>query len=180
MTKRNSTQYLLQLMIPVLLLAACCSDCKVEDKESEKVIISSMLDSMNVAASQADFDRYFSFYAEDAVFMGTDATERWDKKSFIEWSKPYFDRGKAWSFTAVKRNIIFEKSGKLAWFDELLDTQMKICRGSGVVEKVGRQWKIKQYVLSMTIPNSRVDSIIPIKGAEEDSLLRLWKQKQVK
>lgn len=135
-----------------------------------------MLDSLNTAAAQADFSRYFSFYADDAVFMGTDATERWNKKSFMEWSKPYFDRGKAWSFTAVKRNILFDESGKMAWFDELLDTQMKICRGSGVVVKKGNDWKIKQYVLSITIPNSVADSIISVKSAEEDSLLKAWGQ----
>jgi hypothetical protein len=44
-------------------------------------------------------------------------------------------------------------TGKTAWFDELLNTQMKICRGSGVLVKIGQEWKIKQYVLSMTIPN---------------------------
>jgi hypothetical protein len=30
---------------------------------------------------------------------------------------------------------------------------MKICRGSGVVVKIDGKWKIKHYVLSMTIPN---------------------------
>jgi hypothetical protein len=29
-----------------------------------------------------------------------------------------------------------------AWFDELLDTQMKICRGSGILVKENKQWKI--------------------------------------
>jgi hypothetical protein len=41
---------------------------------------------------------------------------------------------------------------KMAWFDEL-STQMKICRGSGVLVKIGNDWKIKHYVLSMTVPN---------------------------
>jgi hypothetical protein len=36
---------------------------------------------------------------------------------------------------------------KTAWFDELLNTQMKICRGSGV-SKVGNDWKIKHYVIN--------------------------------
>ncbi len=167
---------LILLFLFAIMWASCSCDCKKLDTTAEEVKIAALLDSLNTAASQADFSRYFSFYAEDAVFMGTDATERWDKKSFMEWSKPYFDRGKAWSFTAVKRNILFDETGKLAWFDELLDTQMKICRGSGVVVKEGDNWKIKQYVLSMTIPNSAVDSIIPFKSTEEDSLLKAWGQ----
>lgn len=169
------TKFILPLLF-VITLSSCYCDCKKQDLKAEEEKISTMLDSLNTAAAQADFERYFTFYADDAVFMGTDATERWDKKSFMEWAKPYFDRGKAWSFTAVKRNIIFDNSGQLAWFDELLDTQMKICRGSGVVVKQGDQWKLKQYVLSMTIPNSAVDSIIPIKSPEEDSLLKVWEQ----
>jgi hypothetical protein len=32
----------------------------------------------------------------------------------------------------------------------LLNTQMKICRGSGVLVKIDGEWKIKHYVLSMT------------------------------
>jgi len=48
---------------------------------------------------------------------------------------------------------------------------MKICRGSGVVIKVGNDWKVQQYVLSTTIPNSQLDKVIIIKTPEEDSLI---------
>jgi hypothetical protein len=109
---------------------------------------------------------------EDAIFIGTDATENWNKTAFQAFAKPYFDKGKAWSFTALERNIYFDKTGKLAWFDELLNTQMKICRGSGVVVKIGREWKIKHYVLSMTVPNDNVDAVIKIKATLEDKLLK--------
>jgi hypothetical protein len=30
---------------------------------------------------------------------------------------------KAWSFTALERHIYFDKTGKTAWFDELLNTK---------------------------------------------------------
>ena len=108
--------------------------------------------------------------------MGTDATERWNKKEFESFAKPYFDHKKAWNFKALKRNINFSKDGKTAWIDELLDTQMKICRGSGVLEKIGNQWKIKQYVLSMTIPNDVTKEVINAKSSIEDSLLQKLKQ----
>ena len=89
----------------------------------------------------------------------------------MDWSKPFFDKGKAWSFTSLKRNISFSSDGKYAWFDELLDTQMKLCRGSGVLEKTGNQWKIKQYVLSQTIPNDVNDEVIKIKSLIEDPII---------
>jgi hypothetical protein len=68
--------------------------------------------------------------------------------------------------------IFFSKDGKTAWFDELLNTQMKICRGSGVVEKQGKEWKIKHYVLSMTVPNDVADKVIEIKAPTEDVIIK--------
>jgi hypothetical protein len=38
---------------------------------------------------------YFDKMTEDAVFIGTDATENWGKPVFQEFAKPYFDKGKA-------------------------------------------------------------------------------------
>ena len=145
--------------------------------EKEKSEISIMLDGFNASAAKADYTTYFNYFADESTFVGTDATEIWDKKAFMVWAKPYFDKKKTWNFTALKRNIYFSKDGKLAWFDELLDTQMKICRGSGVVEKINGSWKVKQYVLSMTVPNDVVDKVVADKTALEDVLIQELKTK---
>ena len=115
---------------------------------------------------------------EDAIYIGTDATENWNKQEFIKFAKPYFDRGRAWNFTALERNIYFSSDMKTAWFDELLNTQMKICRGSGVLVDEGNgNWKIKHYVLSMTIPNDNTDEVVKIKSLLEDTEIeKLTKQ----
>jgi len=134
--------------------------------------IAALLDTLNASAARANFTAYFNLYTDDGVFIGTDATEIWDKRAFMAYAKPYFDKGKAWNFTAIKRNIYLDKSGVWGWFDELLNTQMKICRGSGVVVKVGNEWKIKQYVLSMTMPNSQVTPAVKLKAAEEEALMK--------
>ncbi|TLX24837.1 hypothetical protein FE904_14370 [Chryseobacterium indologenes] len=144
--------------------------------EKEKSEISTMLDAFNVAAAKADYTTYFNYFADESTFIGTDATEVWDKKAFMLWAKPHFDKKRTWNFTALKRNIYFSKDGKLAWFNELLDTQMKICRGSGVVEKINGNWKVKQYVLSMTIPNDVVDKVVAEKSALEDPLIQELKK----
>lgn len=143
----------------------------------QKKNVSKVLDDLNLYASTADFKNYFDLYAEESTFIGTDANEVWNKKEFMAYSKPHFDKGKAWSFTSLKRNISFSTEGKYAWFDELLDTQMKLCRGSGVLEKIGNQWKIKQYVLSMTIPNDVSKEIIKIKTPIEDAIISDLKKK---
>ena len=133
--------------------------------------MSKVLDDLNAFAAVADFKNYFNLYAAESSFIGTDATEVWNKKEFMDYAKPHFDKGKAWNFTSLKRNISFSSDGKYAWFDELLDTQMKLCRGSGVLEKIGNQWKIKQYVLSMAIPNDVNKEIIKIKTPIEDAII---------
>lgn len=152
---------------------ACKQSNQAADPATATKEIINMLDSFNRAAARADFNAYFNYYTEDGIFCGTDATERWDKKQFMEWSKPYFDKGKAWNFTAAERHIYLDPDAKMAWFDELLSTQMKICRGSGVLVKQNNEWKLKQYVLSTTVPNSLVDTVTIMKTAEEDSLLRV-------
>ena len=149
---------------------------KKQTETTEKAAINTLLDSWHKAASDANFKEYFSALSENSIYIGTDATENWTKKEFEIWAKPYFDKGKAWSFTALQRNIYFSPDKKLAWFDELLDTQMKICRGSGVLEKSNGQWKIKHYVLSMTVPNDNVDEVIKAKESIEAKLIEELKR----
>jgi ketosteroid isomerase-like protein len=142
-----------------------------------KNTIHQLVDQWHKAASDADFKTYFELMTEDAVFIGTDANEYWNKQEFQNYAKPHFDKGKAWSFTALERHVYFDASGNTAWFDELLNTQMKICRGSGVLVKVGKQWKIKHYVLSMTIPNDSSKAVIAIKAPIEEVLIQNRKSK---
>jgi hypothetical protein len=179
---KSAFKILLVILGNFLFLAFVLPGCKEEstagiDTTNEKKLITATLDSFNRAAARADFDKYFSYYTDDAVFTGTDATERWDKKSFMVWAKPFFDRGRAWDFTAIERHIYFDKTGTLAWFDELLNTQMKICRGSGVMEKKGAEWKLHQYILSATVPNPVLDTVIIMKTPIEDSIINSLQKK---
>jgi len=153
------------------LLFAGCKDSG-HDYPDERRQINAMLDEWNAAAARADYGAYFKYMADDAVFIGTDAKEYWNKKSFMVWTKPYFDRGRAWSFKSMERHVYFDPGGKIAWFDELLNTRMKICRGSGVLVKQEGAWRIKQYVLSMTVPNEKTDSVVRMKSIIEEDLIQ--------
>ena len=87
---------------------------------------------------EADEARYFGHFAAGAVFLGTDATERWDAVAFRAYAHPHFARGKAWSFSAVRRAIILAPDGTVAWFDEDLATpNLGPARGSGVLVREG-------------------------------------------
>ncbi|WP_299894129.1 nuclear transport factor 2 family protein [uncultured Aquimarina sp.] len=138
----------------------------------EKEQINTILEQWHKAAADASFDNYFSLMTEDAIFIGTDPTENWDLTSFKAFSKPYFDKGKAWSFSTLERNIFVQPNSNLAWFDELLDTQMGICRGSGVLEKTSKGWKVKHYVLSIAIPNENVKEITLLKKSFDTELIK--------
>lgn len=159
--------------ILLLLLVNAFANAQISQKDQ----VSQTLDTWHKAAANANFEGYFNLMADDAIFIGTDATENWTKPDFKVWAKPFFDKGKTWNFTALERHIFFDKTGKIAWFDELLNTQMKICRGSGVLVKIGKEWKIQHYVLSMTIPNDEVDAVIKIKAPIEDVLIDKFQKK---
>lgn len=136
--------------------------------ENATKAVSSTLDGWHQSASDADFERYFSYFASDSsVFMGTDATERWTVAEFRRWAKPYFDKGQAWDFTPVERFIYFSEDGQTAWFDESLNTpNLGPSRGSGVMLRDGQQWKIAHYNLSIPIPNAIVDTVVKQVEAE--------------
>lgn len=158
-----------------LLSSISCSAQK--NTNTSKNEINLILDNWHKAAAEANFANYFTAMTEESIFIGTDALEHWNKKEFMAYAKPHFDKGKAWSFTSLQRNIYFSKDGKTAWFDELLSTQMKLCRGSGVLTQENGIWKIEQYVLSMTVPNEVAAEVIKNKAPIEDALLDSLMQK---
>ncbi|HSM62934.1 MAG TPA: nuclear transport factor 2 family protein [Gillisia sp.] len=158
-----------KLVLLLLIANFACITVNAQ-KVNPKEQINSALENWHKAAATANFEDYFGLMTEDAVFIGTDATENWQNKEFREFSKPYFDKGKAWNFTTLERNIYTQQENNLAWFDELLSTQMGICRGSGIMERVNGDWKVKHYVLSIAIPNDNVTEVTLLKK-ETDSLL---------
>ena len=161
----------------VLLFVIFIISCNTPKENTVKVTVAAEKDSINVvlnswhkSAAEAKFKAYFKAMTDSSVFIGTDASENWTIAEFKSFSKPYFDRGNAWNFKPVNRHIYVNKQGDVAWFDELLDTWMGVCRGSGVLLKdENSEWKIEHYVLSVTIPNESVNEVIAVKK-EKDSV----------
>ena len=141
-----------------LFLLFACSAAHAQDRTQQ---INAVLNDWHQAASVADESRYFSHFAPNGIFMGTDATERGTVTEFRAWAKPHFQRKSAWSFTPHDRHIDFSADGRTAWFDEALDTpNLGPCRGSGVLIRQGSTWKIAQYNLSIPIPNDLANGIV--------------------
>lgn len=144
------------LLVSLVLLFSCnISENKV-DINAEKNTLNVFIDNWHHAAAVADKDVFFGSLDSNAVYLGTDPDERWLKLEFMAWGMKYFERDTAWAFKPYSRFWEFSDDMNYAWFDELLETHMGICRGSGIVRKDKNGWKIKHYNLALTLPNSKM------------------------
>ena len=165
------------LLLLITMSAAACSSSQTSDDttapsramvdESDKV--AALLDRFHDAASRADGDTYFGSLRGDGVFIGTDASERWTRDEFRTTFQPYFDDGTGWTYVPRDRVIRTSSDGSYAWFDELLDNEKYgVCRGVGLATREpDGTWYIRQYALSMAIPNDvALDVVDVIRNAE--------------
>lgn len=135
---------------------------------TQKHAIATVLDQFHQAAANADTDKYLNLLNDEAVFLGTDASERWTKAQFTKFVQPYFSQGKGWLYVSKQRNISLLPTNTIAFFDELLhNNKYGTCRGSGVLIKTKQGWKISQYNLSIPIPNDITEEVVKAVKAYE-------------
>jgi hypothetical protein len=150
----------LSYLAVVILIQPACTQAADEAVDARRKQVNTVLDNWHKAAAEANEAKYFGYLAADAVFFGTDAAERWTQEEFRKYAKPFFDKGKAWSFKPTRRNVFLSKEGTVAWFDEMLDTpNLGPSRGTGVLVWDGSNWKIAQYHLCVPIPNDIFDKV---------------------
>jgi len=139
-----------------------------QDAPVQEDAIKVVIQAFHQAASKADRASYFAMLSEDAVFLGTDGSERWTKTEFEATYGDYMDSGKGWTFVPQEQFITIAPGGKIAWFDEALSSEhYGPCRGSGVLVKQGERWLIAQYNLSVPMPNDLAKAFVAIIGAAE-------------
>jgi len=146
------------LKLCILLMSVSLTLLNGQDTDQ----IDQLLTDWHNAAAGADQQKFFSFIDENGVYIGTDSTEIWTKQEFYDWSTPHFEKGKAWTFKATKRNIYFSDNNTVAWFNELIDYGSGTLRGSGVLQIRSGDWKIMQYVLSVPVPNEKFKEVMAI------------------
>lgn len=154
---------LLSLFLFVLSLGAAMTTTAQSSRSSDEKAVDAVLSALHEAASKAQFDRYFGLYADDAVFLGTDATERWSVDEFKAYAKPSFDQGRGWTYEMKTRHISISADGTSAWFDETLENaNLGDTRGSGALVKRNGEWKVAQYNLTIPIPNDLAREFVGI------------------
>lgn len=154
-------------LLPLLLLFCACATTVPANRTPDAV--DRMLDEWHRSAATANETAYFGAMAPEFVFLGTDASERWDLAAFRDFAHPYFAKGKAWTFVPRERHVVFSPDGTTAWFDEKLDSaSYGECRGSGVVRNIDGTWKIAHYNLTIPIPNELAKTVVEtIRGSKK-------------
>jgi hypothetical protein len=131
--------------------------------------VAATLDDFHDAASNADGPRYFAHFARNAVFLGTDATERWSVAEFRAYAEPFFSAGQGWTYVPTERYIRVRRNRRVAWFDERLqNAKYGEVRGSGVLVMEDGCWRIAQYNLAFPVPNDLTEDLVAAIRAQDD------------
>lgn len=136
-----------------------CDEFEVEENK-----VGALISKWHKDVAEFNIVDYFDFMDTSFVFLGTDPSERWTKDQFSNFCKPYFNKQSTWNFKTNWRNIYFSDDGKIAWFEESLDTQMDECRGSGVLVKKDGEWKIIHYNLTVLIENEKMKEFLILRS----------------
>ena len=120
--------------------------------DNQRAAVDTLIDGLHQDAHEGNFQTYFDRYTPDAVFLGTDKSERWTMDDFKVYAEPEFEDGHGWTYSVKERN--WEGEGNTRWFDEvLLNEKLGHCRGTGVIILIDDEWKIAHYALTMLVPN---------------------------
>lgn len=158
---KHTLSLMFALMIAWHLSALAETSVSVTDADETQV--HQVLDGFHDAADKGDKVRYLNYFSDKAVFMGTDDWERWPLSEFRVYVDKRFKDGKGWSYKPLERHVAFSGSGSTAWFDEItFSEKWGRFRGTGVLVKEHKQWKIAHYSMSMLVPNDAWQEISTI------------------
>ncbi|MEM7766542.1 MAG: nuclear transport factor 2 family protein [Pseudomonadota bacterium] len=137
--------------------------------DAEVAAVAAVLDDLHRLASGGDLAAYLSVYTADAMFFGTDESERWTLEDLRTYAEPAFADGEGWTYTPLQRDIVLGPMGNVAWFDEVLGhARYPNTRGSGVLVRTDAGWKVAQYNLTFLVPNAHVGGLSTLFGGGED------------
>ncbi len=166
--RNNHTPQILSGACLVAFFVCGCAGPQINKTTAVKEI-EAVLDDWHDAASKADQARYFGHLAEDAVFLGTDASERWTRDAFNDYVTPYFSKGQGWTYHPGRRYVMLSSDGGLAWFDEqLTNDKYGELRGTGVLRRTDGHWRIVHYNLVFTVPNDRAKRVVEFIQRKEE------------
>jgi ketosteroid isomerase-like protein len=151
----------MRIAAATLVFALLASAAHAEAPADVRKGVDATLDALHAAAARGDGPAYFALYAPGAVFIGTDAAERWTMAQFHAYADAGFAQRKGWAYVPRERHVDLAPvaCACVAVFDELLDSKSYgTSRGTGVLVKgADGAWKVSQYALTFPIPNDLAD-----------------------
>ena len=122
-----------------------------------------VVDDWHDAAARGDRNRYLDHFGPTAIFLGTDASERWDLAGFTVYVDENFKPGRGWAYTPSKRHVVLGPGKDIAWFDEELESSgYGALRGTGALARNGDTWRIVLYSMTFTIPNEISGEVVDL------------------
>ena len=145
-------------VLSILMMLAVGPAATTPDDRAD---IGKLLDAFHASAAKADEAAYFGCFADGAVFLGTDASERWTLAEFRAYAHPHFSEGKGWTYVPQERHVELVGGAHVAWFDEVLKSEKHgLCRGTGVVARTEQGWRVAQYSLTFLVPNDAAAAVV--------------------
>lgn len=128
---------------------------EVSESEAQAAVRAVVTD-LHQAASEADHERFFAHLAEDAVFFGPSAPDRFD----VEKLRERFTEVIGWMAEPTEQHFAVSDDETLAWFDERLASQrLGELRTSGVLRREAGAWKIVQFHVALPVPNGLLEEL---------------------
>ena len=152
-----------------------CPELTQRDRDDLLACADRFMADWHAASAAGDAEKYFGGMPAAGRWIGTDATENWDRAGIADYGRDAFAKGRGWAFKTLERNLYTNETGTVVWFDELLDTAMGVCRGSGVLTPAGQDFDVQHYVFSVTVPNDFVNETIQRKAAADSTLIATFK-----
>ena len=150
-------KYVLVVCLGLFMMSLNTPRFSVDQREQVDRILTDFHD----AAAKGDFDRYFGHFTDDAIFFGTDASERWTVDEFKGYAREPFADGHGWTYHMRERNIFLAPGNDAAWFDEIVESEhYGRCRGTGAMILTDGRWKLTQYNLVIPVPNEFAEEVV--------------------
>ena len=123
---RQMKTRILKTIIPLICLVLTAVVFAQEKTGPHFEAVGKVIDDFHDAAAHGDKERYFGHLTNDAVYLGTDEWERWPKyPDFDDYVNGRFKDGSGWTYKSVERTIRFNDRSDVAWFDEVLYSEIK-------------------------------------------------------
>ncbi len=145
-----------RLLLGLILLQGAVSAQEPTEADRLRAEVEALLTDFHAAAAEADGDRYFGCFREDAVILGSAPGERFTVEEFRALVLPVFSGGTGWKTVPYEQNVGISEDGTTAWFDEKLRRENGAeFRTSGVLRRGEAGWKLVQVCAAFPVPNDR-------------------------